>query len=333
MARIVLRGLSHHFSDRTWESPSLLRVGRLEQLDVVLDQGSVSRYHAEIRLRDRVWRVRDLGSTNGTRLNGVRLGAGQWPLSQGHLVQFGEVSLRVEEVSSEQEASSEEASSEQDVPEAQWAPDDIRAKLVAIPATGTRARKAGLLACAMSEYCGGRAGLDVAERHADDIAGVEELLAARAIAQAEDFPRMRFLRVALSEPIATWPNLLAALAGPLHNYVEIGSGQTMYGLDMEEIRYVLNHPAGLQMTLDLFGPHLGRGTLTPPPASVLSWQGGIVVSIAESIYEERNHTHMPVLADALEDAGCTDTWILDHCRQPGKHWRGCWVVDLLTGRE
>jgi hypothetical protein len=40
-----------------------------------------------------------------------------------------------------------------------------------------------------------------------------------------------------------------------------------------------------------------------------------------------------ILADALEDAGCTDRAILDHCRGPGPHCSGCFVVDLLTGRE
>jgi hypothetical protein len=42
---------------------------------------------------------------------------------------------------------------------------------------------------------------------------------------------------------------------------------------------------------------------------------------------------MPILADALQDAGCDSEEILQHCRQLGEHVRGCWVVDLLTGRE
>ena len=40
-----------------------------------------------------------------------------------------------------------------------------------------------------------------------------------------------------------------------------------------------------------------------------------------------------ILADALEEAGCHDLDILAHCRQPGEHVRGCWVVDLLLGKE
>jgi hypothetical protein len=42
---------------------------------------------------------------------------------------------------------------------------------------------------------------------------------------------------------------------------------------------------------------------------------------------------MPQLVDALEEAGCHDPEILNHCRQPGNHVRGCWVVDLLLGKE
>jgi hypothetical protein len=42
---------------------------------------------------------------------------------------------------------------------------------------------------------------------------------------------------------------------------------------------------------------------------------------------------MPQLADALEEAGCNNADILVHCRQPGKHVRGCWVMDLIVGKE
>src|SRR5438105_9290990 len=95
---IRLRGMNGPLKGRTWEASELLRVGRLEALEVVLDDNSVSRYHAEVRATDRGWRVRDLGSTNGTRLNGVRLGNGQWPLRAKDLIQFGEVSVVVEAI-------------------------------------------------------------------------------------------------------------------------------------------------------------------------------------------------------------------------------------------
>ena len=53
--------------------------------------------------------------------------------------------------------------------------------------------------------------------------------------------------------------------------------------------------------------------------------------LAESIYEERTFDDLPILGDALEEAGCTDPTILDHCRS-GEHVRGCWVVDLVLGK-
>ena len=90
------------FKGRTWDAGDLLRVGRLEALEIVLDDSSVSRYHAEVRVTDRGWRVRDLGSTNGTRLNGVRLGNGQWPLRVRDLLQFGEVAIVVESITDQE---------------------------------------------------------------------------------------------------------------------------------------------------------------------------------------------------------------------------------------
>jgi hypothetical protein len=61
--------------------------------------------------------------------------------------------------------------------------------------------------------------------------------------------------------------------------------------------------------------------------------GGTVSLIADSIYADRAFDRLPILADALEDAGCTDAAILEHCRGPGPHVRGCWVVDLLLGKS
>jgi hypothetical protein len=63
------------------------------------------------------------------------------------------------------------------------------------------------------------------------------------------------------------------------------------------------------------------------------WLTSNVVAIAQRIYDDRNFTDLPILADALEDAGCDNAEILNHCRQPGVHVRGCWVVDLVLGKE
>ena len=74
--------------------------------------------------------------------------------------------------------------------------------------------------------------------------------------------------------------------------------------------------------------------------AVLAWNDAAVVRLAQAAYEER---HLPegtldtgrlaVLADALEEAGCTDADILSHLRGPGPHVRGCWVLDLCLGKS
>ena len=71
---------------------------------------------------------------------------------------------------------------------------------------------------------------------------------------------------------------------------------------------------------------------TPIDAAWLGWNDGAVVKLAQGIYAGRAFDRLPILADALEDAGCSAADLLDHCRRPGPHVRGCWVVDLLTAR-
>ena len=65
----------------------------------------------------------------------------------------------------------------------------------------------------------------------------------------------------------------------------------------------------------------------------LRWNEGTVPLMAAGIRKYRSWAELPFLADALEDAGCTDQAILDHCRSPGPHVRGCWAVDLILGKE
>lgn len=64
-----------------------------------------------------------------------------------------------------------------------------------------------------------------------------------------------------------------------------------------------------------------------------SWQTGTVVFLAQAIYADRAFDRMGILADALEESGCTNPDILSHCRGPGPHTRGCWVVDLILGKK
>lgn len=70
------------------------------------------------------------------------------------------------------------------------------------------------------------------------------------------------------------------------------------------------------------------------PVSVpASWLTSTVQALARQMYDSRDFSPMPILADALQDADCDNADMLSHCRLPGEHFRGCWVVDLLLGKS
>jgi hypothetical protein len=81
---------------------------------------------------------------------------------------------------------------------------------------------------------------------------------------------------------------------------------------------------------DIFGPLPFRPVTVPP--HVLAWNDRLVPRLAQAIYDERRWGNIPILGDALLDAGCDDEEVLAHFRAGGEHVRGCWVVDLLLGK-
>lgn len=93
--RIQLKAVTPALAGQTWTSDSRLRVGRVSNLEVVLDDPSISRYHAEISATKTGFLVRDLGSTNGTFLNKVRVGQAGQELRSGDIVRFGNIALTV----------------------------------------------------------------------------------------------------------------------------------------------------------------------------------------------------------------------------------------------
>jgi hypothetical protein len=70
-----------------------------------------------------------------------------------------------------------------------------------------------------------------------------------------------------------------------------------------------------------------------PVALDPAWLTANVTGLARGIYDDRRFEDMAILADALEDAGCTNRDILNHCRESGPHVRGCWAVDLVLGKD
>ena len=86
-------------------------------------------------------------------------------------------------------------------------------------------------------------------------------------------------------------------------------------------------------SLSFFRSRKGRERSSSALTFDAAWRTATVTSLALAIYEERAFDRLPILADALEDAGCTNADILGHCRGGGEHVRGCWVVDLVLGKE
>jgi hypothetical protein len=94
-----------------------------------------------------------------------------------------------------------------------------------------------------------------------------------------------------------------------------------YGPDPEKEATVLHEIAG-----NPFRP------VVLDPAWV-TWKNGTLPDLARAIYDDRSFDQLPILADALEEAGCTNADILNHCRQPGEHVRGCWLIDFLLDKQ
>jgi hypothetical protein len=86
----------------------------------------------------------------------------------------------------------------------------------------------------------------------------------------------------------------------------------------------------VELIREIFGNPFRSVTLDP---SWLGCKDGRVPKMAQIIYRKRCFRNLPLLAEALETAGCGDAEILTHCRAPVEHVRGCWVVDLLLGKK
>lgn len=169
-----------------------------------------------------------------------------------------------------------------------------------------------------------RKAVEVAERWADGKASAEELEAAyeeafevgAALAKRRDASQDAFLDAAWTASGVSHPDELAEA-------VASAAAEALGEKNEEDFQ--------ASLLRCIFG-----NPFQPPPTiepAVVDWNDGTVVKITQVIYKDRRFEDLPILADALEDAGCDNEDILDHCRQPGEHARGCWVIDLLLGKE
>jgi hypothetical protein len=193
-------------------------------------------------------------------------------------------------------------------------------------------------------------GVAVAERFADGQADLPELAAAASRAAA-DYECSEYLTKLMSarywgaddarrwaaaavRPHGLWEGLEEACRelvlrarpdrwsdyGPLSESVKAVAEQwgSHYRGEVLATVGLLREVMGGAMRLAAFGP---------------AWRTPEALALARTAYEERRFEDLPLLADALEEAGCTEEAILLHCRAPGPHARGCWVVDRLLGKE
>jgi hypothetical protein len=214
--------------------------------------------------------------------------------------------------------------------EAEWLACNDPMRMLYLLGDQVSERKRRLFACACcrlvqpyAQHAGYRRPLETAERFADGQATAAELRRACSI----------------SHPANPGP-------GSLWLAEAIASLEPRFG---NEILYVPGHAARAhrdlngasdwsaatctqaQVLRDLTG-HLYH-QVAINPNSLPSHAGVTPRQLAEVIYEDGAFHELPVLADVLEEAGCADECILDHCRSPGPHFRGCWLLDLILAKE
>ncbi len=161
-----------------------------------------------------------------------------------------------------------------------------------------------------------RHAVSVAERVAEGLASASELSAARTdaeLAAVEAYRDREYPRGHASMAAAT--ALYAPRRSWIHAAEAAGSGAGA------------ERAAQCGLLRELFGNPFRPSAFDP------AWRTPIVTAIASQIYQREAWEEMPVLGDALEDAGCSDAAALTHCRAGGPHLRGCWVVDGILGKN
>jgi hypothetical protein len=167
-----------------------------------------------------------------------------------------------------------------------------------------------------------RRAVDVLERGADGLAGEGELEAASATL-SETAARMSSDGEGAS---GAWASSLYFQARML----EAAAG-AVRAIQLAFRRWYVHAPHLCAFLRDIVGNPFRHPPLVHP--DWLAWADGTVPRIAKEIYHERSFASLPVLADALEDAGCPTHTILSHLRSPGPHVRECWALDLILRKQ
>jgi len=220
--------------------------------------------------------------------------------------------------------------------EAEWLVCADPEKMLAILRGKASNRKLRLFACACvrrvwphAKQKDARQAIHAAEQYADGQIDVAKLRAIRARASALFREKMSSHFGTAAAMAATRESALAAARQTQRAVIE-GAWRWHWSSNKPLLKAV-ERTEQCRLLLDIFG-HLPFRELAVEP-SILAVQESAIPKMAQSIYDARAFDRVPLLADALEDAGCHDADILSHCRTPGEHVRGCWVVDLLLGKS
>ena len=228
-----------------------------------------------------------------------------------------------------------------------------------LPELGTiSSRKLQLFVCACcrriwrwvrSKAC--RKVVELAERHADGLLDEEEFReaaqsASAALARASDQVRADwgYQAVSLACHAAARAGVKRVHVGDAYLALEETASAVGEGTqpsrrgeacsEAHQAAYGVERLAQSLLLRDIIGNPFRPVAIDP------AWLTPNVVDIARTIYQDRelpsgvlNRVRLAILADALMDAGCDNSDILDHCRSSGPHVRGCWVIDLILGKE
>jgi hypothetical protein len=196
------------------------------------------------------------------------------------------------------------------------------------------ARKTRLLVCAslrriwhrLSEK--GRQILEVVERHADQLVPYAELEAAN-FRYAECHSREDYAVYYGASSSAGLRTLLRTILSYAAESAEEASGGESGPQDRIETASCPESVAQSRLVREIFRNPFRLVAINP---AWMTWHGGLVVSMAQTMYDSRDFSDMAILADALEEAGCSNEEFLDHCRSRDEHVRGCWVLDAIMNK-
>jgi hypothetical protein len=189
-------------------------------------------------------------------------------------------------------------------------------------------RKLRLFACGccrrVEQFLGEDSNRDVqvAEKFADGLASEDELWRAHANYAADEDPALDAAADSDAFPYTAAHAAYKAACIAAHQWKPI-----RYDPAFQE-RMTREQKVHCKLLCCIFGPLPFRSIALDP-----SWLTPAVTSLATAIYQERAFDRLPILADALEDAGCGNQEVLSHLRSGGEHCRGCWPLDLVLGKE